>query len=230
MTTKKHEGLKAELWPVENIIPYELNAKNHDPEQVHKIAKSISKFGWDVPIVVDRHGVIIKGHGRRLAAIYLAELGDERFKRVPVIIRDDLTPEEVRAARLADNRVAISDVDPTKLQAELSALDYDMSGIFEEKELDFLDADLGHMNTGVFVSDMNQTVADQKNDLDGRIDNAAKAPVPIHKAFGFKNVPGGGQLPITQFMAICEAKTGKQGGDALVEFVRERLGAFEEML
>lgn len=223
----KKSDIDVQMWPIENLIPYELNAKKHDPDQVSRIAKSIERFGWDQPIVVDRHGVIIKGHGRHLAAIDLGRT------HVPVLQRKDLSPEEVQAARLADNRVAISDIDPEKLRADLDSLGLgvdQLEGIFLDKELDFMDADLGSMNPEVFVTDMDKTVSDQKVDLDNRMDVAAKTPVPIHKAFGFKTVPGGGHLTLTQFMAICEAKTGLQAGDALVKFVGERIGAFEEML
>ena len=60
---------KVESWDVEKLIPYENNVKIHDEKQVKKIAESIKRFGWDQPIVVDKDGVIIKGHGRRLAAL-----------------------------------------------------------------------------------------------------------------------------------------------------------------
>ncbi|MFH3639762.1 ParB/Srx family N-terminal domain-containing protein, partial [Acinetobacter baumannii] len=81
---------------VDDVKPYELNAKIHSEEQVAKIAESIARFGWDQPIVVDKNGVIIKGHGRRLAAIKLGLI------EVPVLVRDDLNEEQVKAARLAD--------------------------------------------------------------------------------------------------------------------------------
>ncbi|CAI3151815.1 phage tail protein [Acinetobacter baumannii] len=88
--------LKIQMWIVDDVKPYELNAKIHSEEQVAKIAESIARFGWDQPIVVDKNGVIIKGHGRRLAAIKLGLI------EVPVLVRDDLNEEQVKAARLAD--------------------------------------------------------------------------------------------------------------------------------
>lgn len=88
--------LKIQMWIVDDVKPYELNAKIHSEEQVAKIAESIARFGWDRPIVVDKNGVIIKGHGRRLAAIKLGLI------EVPVLVRDDLNEEQVKAARLAD--------------------------------------------------------------------------------------------------------------------------------
>lgn len=206
---------KLQFWAVDALIPYDLNAKKHEAEQVAKIAKAIQLHGWDVPIVVDRHGVIIKGHGRRLAAL---DLG---LKKVPVIVRDDLTPDQVKAARLADNRVAISDIDPELLRQALAEIEEDLSGIFDVKELDFLDADLGAINEDAFITDMDATLADQKIDLEQRAEHAAKARVPLAKAFGFRDVTGEQQLSITNLMARAQAHTGKKDAEALLEYINE---------
>ena len=58
--------LKVEMWSVDRLIPYDKNAKIHTEAQIESLAKVIKTQGWDVPIVVDKDGVIIKGHGRRL--------------------------------------------------------------------------------------------------------------------------------------------------------------------
>ena len=91
---------KIELWPTAQLKPYEKNAKIHPPKQVQALAKIIEKHGFDQAIVVDRDGIIIKGHGRLEAAKHLG------LKKVPVVVRDDLTPAQVRAARIADNTIA----------------------------------------------------------------------------------------------------------------------------
>ena len=78
-----------------DIKPYQYNAKLHN---ISWIKKSISEFKIDQPIVVDGAGVIIKGHGRYMAA---KELGYDTF---PTVVRDDLTEEQINLARLADNR------------------------------------------------------------------------------------------------------------------------------
>lgn len=222
-----HKDIRIELWNLDDLIPYDLNAKKHEPEQVSRIAQSILKLGFDVPIVVDQHGVIIKGHGRRLALKSLVEQGYDRFKKVPVVIRADLSPDEAKAARLADNRVALSDIDPDKLKADLAGLNYDLSGIFDDKELDFLDADLGLMNDAAFVTDMDATIADQKADLNRRIEAAAGKAVPLTKAFGFKEVPAGMQLPIARLMALAEQTTGMKGVDAFVNFLSGNIQTIE---
>jgi len=92
-----------EVWPIDELIPYSNNPKEHPDEQVQKIASSIKNYGWDQPIVVDGGGEIIKGHGRRQAAQVL------ELDEVPVIVRDDLTDAEAKAARIADNKTAESE-------------------------------------------------------------------------------------------------------------------------
>jgi hypothetical protein len=206
--------IKIELWPIENLIPYELNVKKHDKTQVAKIAASIAKSNFHQPIVVDRDGVIIAGHGRRLAAI---ELG---LKQVPVWQRNDLFGDTSRAARLADNRVALSDIDPDMLRTELKGLEDDLAGIFDDKELEFLKADLGEMNMGAFVTDMGAVLDDQKSEVDAVMDRATGAGVRVllSKAFGFKDVSAAGVIAISQFMARAEAATGLKQDAALVAY------------
>lgn len=118
------------MWPLENIKPYHQNAKQHF---VDYIATSIEEFDVDQPIVVDGDGVIIKGHGRLKAAKHIG------LSEFPVIVRTDLTPEQVRLARLADNRSAEGGYDADKLTLELNELmaslpevDFDSLGMTEE--------------------------------------------------------------------------------------------------
>lgn len=112
-----------EMKPSE-LKPYYRNNRKHPQTQIDKLAKQISAHGWDVPIVVDKDFVIIKGHGRHKAAKQL------KLKTVPVIVRDDLTPEQCNAARLADNKLSeLAEIDMESIQAELDALklvDFDL--------------------------------------------------------------------------------------------------------
>lgn len=214
----KHDPiLRVEDWPIENLIPYDLNAKKHDRDQINRLVTEISRHGFDVPIVVDRYGVIIKGHGRRLA---LMELGKKTAK---VLIRSDLTPEEVRAARLGDNRTAISDIDPEVLRREIADLNADLSGVFDVKELEYLKADLGTMNVDAFVDDMDMVLEDQRLDTETRKESAKGegVRVPLSKAFGFKDISAGDQFAVARFMARAEACTGLQNGNALVQYLAQ---------
>lgn len=107
---------------VDELIPYENNPRKND-DAVDKVALSISAFGFKVPIVVDANNVIVTGHTRLKAA---KKLG---LSTVPVIKADDLTDEQIKAFRLADNKVVeFSEWDEEKLMKELEALgDIDMS-------------------------------------------------------------------------------------------------------
>ena len=102
------------------LKPYAKNAKKHPDEQVDKIARSIKEFGFKQPIVVDKKNVVIIGHGRLLAAKRLGLL------EVPVVVADDLTPEQVNALRLADNKVAESPWDDALVFEELQDITLDM--------------------------------------------------------------------------------------------------------
>lgn len=114
----------------EKLKPYENNPRFND-KAVDAVAKSIENFGFKVPIVVDKHNVIVTGHTRLKAA---QKLG---LAQVPVIVADDLTPEKIKAFRLADNKVAeLAEWDFQKLEQELAGIDMDMSQFnFDMKEL-----------------------------------------------------------------------------------------------
>lgn len=209
------------LMDIEKLTPYELNSKVHDKAQVAKIAKSITEFGWDQPIVVDGAGVVIKGHGRRLAAISLG------MKEVPVWVRDDLTPEQVRAARLADNRVAVGLIDTDMLQKELADLSFDLSGIFDDKELAFMTADLGDMNIGAFVDNVEEEVNLQAEESAKKVEAVDERAVKLEAVLGFKTVQGKDERVLARFMAVVEDETGMQGADAFIKFASDYVKAIQ---
>ena len=120
-----------------DLQEYVNNPRDNDAA-VDAVAESIKQFGFKVPIIVDRDGVIVAGHTRKKAAERLG-LAD-----VPCIVADDLTPEQIKAFRLADNKTGeLAEWDFAALEkelAELTAFDVDMSafgfdeGIFDEME------------------------------------------------------------------------------------------------
>ena len=91
--------MKIEQRKLAEIIPYEQNPRQND-DAVDAVAKSIREFGFRQPIVVDAEGVIICGHTRWKAA---QKLG---LEKVPVHVAKDLTPEQIKAYRIADNKTA----------------------------------------------------------------------------------------------------------------------------
>lgn len=116
---------------VDQIIPYENNPRKND-SAVDKVANSIREFGFKVPIVVDSENVIVAGHTRLKAA---EQLG---LKTVPVIVADDLTEDQIKAFRLADNKTGeIAGWDFTRLEEELDGLTIEMTQFgFDESSID----------------------------------------------------------------------------------------------
>jgi DNA modification methylase len=123
-----------ETWPIEKPVPYARNPRRIPDAAVAKVAASIQEFGWRQPIVVDKEGVVVVGHTRLLAA---RKLG---LTEVPVHVAGNLTPAQVKAYRLMDNRSheeARWDLELLPLELEdVQALDYDLGLTgFEEREL-----------------------------------------------------------------------------------------------
>lgn len=115
--------MQIEYVPIDSIKPYERNAKKHPDEQVGHIANSIREFGWQQPIVVDKDGVIVIGHGRLLAA---KKLG---LDEVPVVKNEDLSESQIKALRIADNKLNESIWDNDLLGSDLKDIldDIDMT-------------------------------------------------------------------------------------------------------
>lgn len=133
------EKTKVTYMDVDSLIPYANNPRLND-NAVDAVAASIKEFGFKVPIVVDGENVIINGHTRLKAAHKLG------LKQVPVIVADDLTPEQVKAFRLADNKTSeLAEWDLGKLNIELDGIaNIDMSDFgFDDDAFDFDDEDQG---------------------------------------------------------------------------------------
>lgn len=138
--------LEVKYYSIDKIKPYENNPRVNEPA-IDAVAESIKEYDFRQPIVVDKDFVIVVGHTRYYAAKKL------KLKEVPISIGDDLTEEQVKAYRLADNRVgefALWDVE--KLEQELSDLaDIDMSvfGFIDEK-----DEDISQIEGVSFINDL----------------------------------------------------------------------------
>lgn len=123
---------------ISDIKPYEKNPRKND-DAVKFVANSIREFGFKVPIVIDKNGVIVAGHTRYKAS---QELG---LEKVPCVVADDLTPEQVKAFRIADNKTQEQATwDTIVLGDELKELmDFDMTEFgFGDFELTLLTEDL----------------------------------------------------------------------------------------
>ena len=124
-----------EQTPLSSIKSAPGNARRHPKKQVRQIAESITKFGFNNPILIDEDGAVIAGHGRLLAAHLLG------LQSAPTLRISNLTEDQKRAYRLADNQIALqSNWDKPKLREELITLrrlDFDMSALgFDVKRLE----------------------------------------------------------------------------------------------
>jgi len=141
--------LQIEYVDIERLIPYVNNPRNNK-NAVDKVAGSIKEFGFKNPVIVDRDMVIVAGHTRLLAA---RKLG---LKDVPVIRVEDLTPEQVKAFRIADNKVA----EFAEWDAEMLAIE------FEELRLADFDLEL----TGFDLDDINVLSKEEKEIIEDEFD------------------------------------------------------------
>ena len=117
---------------LDELKEYENNPRHND-SAVDAVAASIKEFGFRVPVIIDEAGVIVAGHTRVKAARSLG------MKSVPVVVADDLTPDQVKAFRLADNKTGeLAGWDFAKLEEELDGLVLDMSkfGFAEHDDID----------------------------------------------------------------------------------------------
>lgn len=123
---------------IDELTPYERNPRKND-NAVQYVANSIKEFGFKVPIVVDKDGVIVAGHTRLKAA---KELG---MKTVPCIVADDLTEEQVKAFRIADNKTS------DQATWDDSLLGEELKGLLDE--FDFTDFGFGSFEVSMLTSD-----------------------------------------------------------------------------
>jgi len=124
---------QVERWSIERLKTYASNPRLHSEADLDKIAASIRKWGWTMPLLVDEQGELISGHARVGAAIIL------ELKSIPVIVATGWSEDEKRAYRVADNQLAARATwDSDLLRDELQALefaDFDLSLIgFDQLE------------------------------------------------------------------------------------------------
>lgn len=117
--------------PIRELKPYKKNAKKHPLKQIEQLAESIKEFGFTQPVLIDKDGYVVAGHGRILGAKKL------NMKEVPTVCLSDLTPEQIKAYRLADNKLNESEWDIAMLDEELeelmdSDIDMELFGFEEE--------------------------------------------------------------------------------------------------
>lgn len=146
---------------VEELIPYINNPRNND-DAIDKVAASIKEFGFKVPIVIDNNNVVVTGHTRLLAS---KKLG---LQEVPCVVADDLSPAQIKAFRIADNKVSEyaqwkDDMLKVELE-ELEEMDFDLDSV----NIDYSDFDI--------ALDLEDIQEDAYNEDDDIIEEAPKIP------------------------------------------------------
>ena len=159
--------LQVRLCPVDQLVPFQKNARTHSEEQIAQIAASIQEFGWTNPILAGPDNVVIAGHARLAAAKKL------QLAEVPVIVLGHLTEAQRRALVIADNQLALNaGWDTDLLRVELMALqaeefDLDLIGFGESELAELLANDedyAGHADEDA-VPEMSETVVSAPGDL-----------------------------------------------------------------
>ena len=155
---------------IDELKEYDNNPRYND-NAINAVAESIKQFGFKVPIIIDKNGIIVAGHTRRKAA---KKLG---LDVVPCIVADDLTEEQVKAFRLADNKVSeFATWDFEKLEQELYELsEMDMSAFgfeIDVEEFDESDLDDDTKKENVIVS-VNCNNVNDYEEIKERLQNLA---------------------------------------------------------
>ena len=146
---------------IEELKPYENNPRIND-EAVEPVANSIKAFGFKVPIIIDKNNVIVAGHTRYKASQLL------KLKKVPCIIANDLTEEQVKACRLADNKVS------EKSEWNFELLDEELKEI---TSIDMSDFDFD-INFDDDIEDTNPEMENKELDLDEYDDDKFNVKCP----------------------------------------------------
>jgi hypothetical protein len=109
--------LQLEHWPIGRFVRYEGNPRRHSDEVIAQVAKALAAFGFRVPVLARSDGTLVDGHLRLRAA------GKIGLTEIPVILADDMTPEEIRAFRISVNKMAeLADWDEDALLRELEQI------------------------------------------------------------------------------------------------------------
>ena len=156
---------------IDAIKEYEKNARIND-KAVDKVKESIKEFGFQSPIILDKNNTIIAGHTRLKAA---KELG---YKKVPCIIAKNLTPEQVKAYRLADNKTSeLAEWDFDFLQLELQEL---LADGFDIDSIGFSSAELDAIVSGA-IDDSRQYIQEQAKEISKRYGETYTPPTQVNE-------------------------------------------------
>lgn len=137
---------------IEELKPYEKNAKKHDETQIKNVANSIEKFGFVQPLVIDKNNVIVIGHCRYEASKLL------KLRELPCLLVDNLTENQIKALRIADNKTNERSIwDLKELGEELKELELE----FDFTELGFTEFELSAFDDEAVPEGYDKDLIDQ---------------------------------------------------------------------
>ena len=164
---------------ISELVEYSRNPREHPEFQLDQLAESIKEVGWTYPVLIDKHNIIVCGHGRYQAA---QKLGVER---IPTIQKADLTETQIKAYRLQDNQLALNAIwNDDFLTQEINALmdtDYDVSKLgfdASAKAPDYEPDVMPDTNDNFVTEDELAQALDKMNGLGGQ-DATAKGSVMV---------------------------------------------------
>ena len=177
MATASTKPITIEMWPIQKVLPYANNAKEHPDTQLAKLAVSLKQFGFVNPVLVDAMGILIAGHGRVAAARSIG------MKKVPVIQLGHLTETEAKALRIADNSTAQApwNIEMVELElASLKAMNFDLGPLgLDTIEFPELDDPIvpappraNRSKTTIFLSIANEQVEKARKVIAAALDKA----------------------------------------------------------
>lgn len=221
--------LKPQLMDVDQLKPYKNNPKKHPEDHLRKLAASIKDQGLEQYPHVEPDGTIISGHGRLMAC--RDKLG---WKKIPVYVREDLTPAQMRRLRLAANRTTSTEYDAELEKLEMNVVLQeiedefspeelaDMTG-FSTRDLELFSEDLGEMELdfGSDLSDLESGIEDDE------VTEEEEQTVALTKTLGFKVV---NQRVARKLREAMSMKLDELGYDAVKASDSQRSEAFLAIL
>jgi len=196
------------------------NNKNHPPESVSRLAKSMDKLGQIQPVICDKDHVLIAGHGRVLAA---KELGWSKIKAI--VLKVD--HETARRMRIADNLMTSQDYNEEALLKEINDLGIqdDLDSYIDDKRFrDLLTVAIdpaGEMSSESIISDIEGSVAEFAEETDELMDAVEDKDTPMKSILGFGSVKPRAARRIAVFMAVLEGKYGSDKYEAFMQHVEQ---------
>jgi len=217
------EDTKIQAWSLDRLTPAENNHKKHSEETTQRLAKSLASVGQIQPVIVDKDGEIIAGHGRWMAAKHL---GWEKIKVIQVPVSRAVAIE----ARIADNLMSNQNMDNDKLSIEIGNLKVLVGEDFDIDNM-ILDDDLGKL---IDMSTSPDNLMDETSLTDDILGSSKKmseeteellieieaGDLPLRKVFGFSTVTPVQARILKDFMAEVMAEGSEEDpSKALVKWV-----------